>query len=70
MYLRYEIKGTVDKNLSRNLSVLKQQGYPVEKKMFPDLGRARLAGEHPGKPPGKYRPLTDAHWKGVHYERQ
>lgn len=28
MYLRYGIKGTVDKNLSRNLSALKQQGLP------------------------------------------
>lgn len=47
MYLRYEIKGTVDKNLSRNLSALKQHGYPVKKKIFPDLGRGGLAGEHP-----------------------
>lgn len=47
MHLWYGIKGTVDKKLSSQLEVLEAQGYPFKYKIFTELGRGGLAGEHP-----------------------
>lgn len=67
MYLWYGIKGSVDQKLSKNLSVLRQAGYPFQEKIFPDLGHGGLAGEHPQQ---FSREVQAAHQRSVEKARR